>query len=509
MILVEAHGVVKRFPGVEALKGIDFELKAGEVHALVGENGAGKSVFIKILSGVHAPDEGHVAIQGEPILLFHPAEARRRGLAVVHQEPALFPDLTVLENLYLGWEPRRGWRIHWEEMRRRAQAVFQELEVELDLDLPAKELSVAQQQYVTIARALLQNARILIFDEPTAALPQKDTQLLLRLVDQLRDRGLGVVYISHRLEEVFEVADRVTVFRDGQRIGTWSIEDVTPDHLVRAMVGRTLDTLYPKEEVPIGEVLLEVKGLTRLGSFEDVSFCLRRGEIVGLAGLVGAGRSALAQSIFGVLPPDRGSIHLQGRSVRISSPQQAIDLGIVYLPEDRQTQGLILPFSVAENVALPLLRAVHLRLLQPRREGKLAERFMQQLDIRAASPFVPVRTLSGGNQQKVVLGKWLATEPRVLLLDEPTRGIDVRAKAEIHRLMSKLAGMGLAILLISSDLPEILGMSDRVLVMHRGRLMGELDRTEATQERVLALASGLTAAPAEGQATEGSRAATT
>ena len=498
--LLQLRGITKRFPGVLALDGVDFALTAGEVHALVGENGAGKSTLIKIISGVHQPDAGRIDYLGTPVTFPTPRAAADRGITVIYQEVALFPDLTVLENLYVGAYPRRpllrhsgrGRRVDWMAMRARAQDVAASLGVKLDLEAPVHRLSAAQQQLVEIARALLRDARVIIMDEPTGPLTQQDAARLFSLIRQLRARGVGIIYISHRLEEIFEVADRLTVLRDGRRIVAMPVGETTREMLIHHMVGRTLDTLYPHTATQAGPPVLEVEGLGTSGALTDVSFTLGRGEILGLAGLVGSGRTTLARAIFGIVPPERGRIRLDGVDARIAHAGRARELGIAYVPEERQRQGLVLPFSVSENLSLVILRRLsRLGFINHASERIVAHDVVRRLDIRTPGIGVPAATLSGGNQQKVVVGKWLAAEPRVLIMDEPTRGVDVGAKAEIHRLMSALAGRGLAILLISSELPELLGMSDRIMVMHRGRIAGELSRGQATQEKIMAMATGV------------------
>jgi len=497
---LQLRGITKRFPGVLALDGVDFALTAGEVHALVGENGAGKSTLIKIISGVHQPDAGRIDYLGTPVTFPTPRAAADRGITVIYQEVALFPDLTVLENLYVGAYPRRpllrhsgrGRRVDWMAMRARAQDVAASLGVKLDLEAPVHRLSAAQQQLVEIARALLRDARVIIMDEPTGPLTQQDAARLFSLIRQLRSRGVGIIYISHRLEEIFEVADRLTVLRDGRRIVAMPVGETTREMLIHHMVGRTLDTLYPHTARQTGPPVLEVEGLGTSGALTDVSFTLGRGEILGLAGLVGSGRTTLARAIFGIVPPGRGRIKLDGVDARIAHAGRARELGIAYVPEERQRQGLVLPFSVSENLSLVILRRLsRLGFINHASERTVAHDVVRRLDIRTPGIGVPAATLSGGNQQKVVVGKWLAAQPRVLIMDEPTRGVDVGAKAEIHRLMSELAGRGLAILLISSELPELLGMSDRIMVMHRGRIAGELSRDQATQEKIMAMATGV------------------
>jgi ABC-type sugar transport system ATPase subunit len=485
--VLRLENVSKSFPGVQALRGVQFDVRAGEVHALLGENGAGKSTLIKIVSGVYRPDSGRIVLDGRPVELASPHDAQRAGIATIYQELLLFPELTVAENIFMGHPPRRAWGgIDWRAAAAGAREILASLDIhDLDVQAPVGALSVGNRQRVEIAKALSQKARILIMDEPTAALTQADVERLFAIVRRLRERGVGVVYISHRMAEVFELADRVTVLRDGACVGTRDAAQTNEGELIAMMVGRTIDQLFPKSEVPIGAPVLEVEDLSLRGVLEGVSLAVRAGEIVGLAGLVGSGRSELAQTIFGITPATSGTIRVAGKRVRIDSAAAATGLGIAYVPEDRATQGLIRPMRIRENLSLAVLGALARRWFIDRAaEMRLAEDAMRRFSIRAPGPEQIVGKLSGGNQQKVVLGKWLATRPRVLIMDEPTRGIDVGAKAEIHRLMTELAGQGLAILMISSELPEVLGMSDRVLVMREGRLVAELPRAEATQESV-------------------------
>ncbi len=490
--ILELQGISKRFPGVQALDKVDFNVRSGEVHALVGENGAGKSTLIKIVAGVYQQDEGQIIYQKQPVRIENPGHAWELGIATIYQEASLYPDLSVLENMYMGRQPTRGFFIDWRTMQATAEEIFRSMEVEMDVQTRVGELSAAEHQMVEIAKALSQDAHVLIMDEPTSSLARKDIKALFQIVDRLRQRGVAVIYISHRLEEVFELADRVTVLRDGKYIGTEVASEVTNQQLITMMVGRTLDTLFPKTEVRIGEPVMQVEGLSRRGGFQDINLEVHRGEIVGLAGLVGSGRTELARSIFGIDPADEGQIKLNGQPVAIKNPWQALSLGVAYLPEDRQRQGIILALNVRENISLAILEKLcHLGVISFREEMSLAGDFVDKLHIRTPSLGQRVANLSGGNQQKVVVAKWLASQPKVLIVDEPTRGIDVGAKAEIHRLMSDLAGQGIGILMISSELPEILGMSDRILVMNRGRIMGELDRSEATQERIISLATSV------------------
>ena len=490
--IVELSGIAKHFGGVQALKGVDFSLFPGEVHALVGENGAGKSTLVKILAGIYRPDAGMVKVGGEVIELRSPTQAQALGIAVVQQEPMLFPDLDVAENVFMGRHPRdRFGRVDWKRMHREVDQLLASLDVSLSSHTPVQGLSVAEQQLVEIAKALSLQARVLVLDEPTAALSAHEVEELFVIVRQLRERGVAILFVSHRLEEVFKIADRLTVFRDGAHIITAPVSEMNTEEIIKYMVGRELSNLFPKGEVEIGEVVLEVRHLTRPAVFADVSFQLRRGEILGFAGLVGAGRTEVARALFGIDRLESGEIWLKGKKVHIRSPQQAMDYGIAYVPEDRHQQGLVMNFSIASNITLPILQQIsRLGLVDPRREHKIAGEYSSRLHVRSTGLEQLVNALSGGNQQKVVLSKWLATNPSVLILDEPTRGIDVGAKAEVHRIISDLAAGGLAIILISSELPEVLAMADRVIVLHEGRVTGTFARSEATQERVMFAATG-------------------
>ena len=490
--IVDLIGISKQFGTIQALRDVDLALYSGEVHALLGENGAGKSTVVKILGGIHRPDTGIIKIGGEAVELHSPAQAQHQGIAVIHQEPTLFPDLNVAENVFMGRHPRdRFGRVDWRGMYEEVEHLLASLDVPLSVYTPVQGLSVADQQLVEIAKALSLNARVLVMDEPTAALSAHEVEKLFGITKQLRQRGVAILFVSHRLEEVFELADRITVLRDGSHVITAPASELTPEALIRHMVGRELTALFPKGEVEIGEVLLDVRHLTRKGVFEDVSFQLRRGEILGFAGLVGAGRTEVARVIFGIDRADSGEIRVGKESVHISSPNVAMQHGLAYVPEDRRQQGLIMDFSIAANMTLPILQQVsRLGVVNRQRERELATSYSQQLRVRSAGIDQLVKALSGGNQQKVVLAKWLVTNPSILILDEPTRGIDIGAKAEVHRIISDLASKGLAIILISSELPEVLAMSDRVLVMHEGRLTGAFDRAEADQERVMFAATG-------------------
>ena len=489
--ILELKDMTKRFSGVEVLHEVSFSLRLGEVHALLGENGAGKSTLVKVMTGVHQPDKGEIYLDGKRVSFSDTRESRQVGIAAIYQELSLFPDLDVAENIFVGRQPTiTGGRIDWRKLYADAEKLLLSLGVHLDLRHKARSLSIAQQQMVEIARAFSINARILIMDEPTSSLTLNEVADLFRLVRRLRDEGTAIVFISHRLEELFELADRVTVMRDGSYVDTRDIKDVTRDDLIRLMVGRTITDLFPKLDVKAGEVMLKVENLTRTGSFSDVSFELRRGEILGMAGLVGAGRTNVARAIFGVEPATAGRIQIEGREEAITSPQQAIKLGLAYVPEDRQLHGLIPAMNITSNISLPMLfKYARQGWLQDKVERKAAYDAALQMEVRANNIWQLARELSGGNQQKIVLAKWLSTNPRILILDEPTRGIDVGTKAAVHALMSKLASEGLAILMISSELPEILGMSDRVIVMREGHVTGHFSRAEATQEKIISAAT--------------------
>ena len=485
--VLAVEGLTKSFPGVKALQDVRIDVRAGEVHALLGENGAGKSTLIKIVSGVYLPDAGTIRIDGGEVQFAGPQAAQAAGIATVFQELLLFPELTVAENIFLGHAPRtRFGGIDWRAMRTRAAEILASLEIdELDVEAPVSSLSVANRQRVEIAKALSLNARVLILDEPTAALPEADVLRLFAIVRNLRARGVGVVYISHRMAEIFALADRVTVLRDGAYVATRQVAETTEPELIAMMVGRTIDHLFPKLDTTPGAPVLEVRDLVSPPVVRGVSLTVRAGEIVGLAGLIGSGRSELAQTVFGMTPASAGEIRIDGRPVRIASAAEAKRHGIAYVPEDRGSQGIIRPMTLRENVSLAVLRRVAGRgFIDRAGETALAVDAIARFSIRARGPEQIVGKLSGGNQQKVVLGKWLATKPRLLIMDEPTRGIDVGAKAEIHKLMSELAAQGLAVLMISSELPEILGMSDRILVMREGRIAAEFARGQADQETI-------------------------
>ncbi|MEV6793141.1 sugar ABC transporter ATP-binding protein [Streptomyces sp. NPDC051320] len=486
------EGVSKSFGAVRALRGVSLQLYAGEAHALAGENGAGKSTLIKTLAGVHRPDTGTVLLDDDPVEFHGPADARDAGVAVIYQEPTLFPDLSVAENIFVGRQLSRSFgRVDHRAVKNAAADLFTRLGVDLDPDQPARGLSIADQQLVEIAKALSFDARVLIMDEPTAALTGSEVARLFGVVKTLREQGAAVLFISHRLEEIFELCQRVTTLRDGAWISSEPLEGLTEDDLVRRMVGRDLDELYPKQATDIGEVALTVRRLTREGVFTDVSFEVRRGEIVGLAGLVGAGRSEVARAVFGVDRFDGGEVEVLGRKLKPGAPSLAMGAGLALVPEDRRAQGLVMDMSIERNIGLTgFADTTRGGLMNRTAERSRAVDWAVKLQVKYARLADVVGTLSGGNQQKVVLAKWLATAPQVLIVDEPTRGIDVGTKAEVHRLLSSLAAQGVAVLMISSDLPEILGMADRVLVMYEGRLAADIPRAEATEETVMAAATG-------------------
>lgn len=478
---------------MRALKGVSFDLEVGEVHALLGENGAGKSTLIKVITGAHRADGGGMEIEGEMISDLTPAKAMELGIACIYQQPALFPDLSVAENIGLRLEKTGIFaRVKWAARRRRAADLLERIGAEISTDAEVRTLSMPEQQLVEIACALGAGARIMIMDEPTASLTQKEQHLLFKVVRNLRESGVGVVYISHRLEEIFALADRVTVLRDGESVGTNAVGDLTEAQMIRLMVGREVEAIYPLAEGKPGEMVLSVKGLgCKEGGIQDVSLGVRAGEIVGLAGLVGAGRTELARVLFGITPADEGKIFLNRKEVKIRSPREAISHGVAYVPEDRRKHGVILEMAISANMVM----ASHGKwfpggLLNFGAETEAAQKFIRDLGIKASGPDAPGGSLSGGNQQKVSVARWLATEPKLLILDEPTQGVDVGAKGEIHRIIRELSKQGLAVLMISSDLPEVLGMSDRVAVMREGQLADVLDGKDANAHTVMALALG-------------------
>jgi rhamnose transport system ATP-binding protein len=492
-ILLRASNIDKSYAGVHALRNTSLELRAGEVHALIGENGAGKSTLIKIITGAIEPDRGELQLEGKIIAQNSPRVAKQLGIAAIYQQPALFPELSVAENIAIGLEERSIFgRVDWRARKELAARLLARIGAEIDPNAEAGDLTMPEQQLVEIARALGAAAKVLIMDEPTASLSESDTQNLFTVIRQLRSEGVGIIYISHRLEELPLIADRVTVLRDGQTIETREVSAVNRQQLIQLMVGRELSAVFPKQTVTISEPVLELRQLGCAESgIHDINLSVRAGEIVGMAGLVGGGRTELARTIFGLTPADRGQILLRGKPLKIASAAQAIRSGLAYVPEDRRRHGVILDMAISANVTLASLDQIsRFGALDFRREKEIARDYTRRLGIKTPTIFAPVTTLSGGNQQKVALSRWLVTKPSLLILDEPTQGIDVGAKSEVHALMTELASQGVAILMISSELPEILGMSDRIAVMRGGTIVATLDRAETTQEKILALALG-------------------
>ena len=489
--VLELSGIYKRFDATQALADVSLMLYPGEIHALVGENGAGKSTLIKVMTGIHSPDAGTILLDGEKVTMRNSAEAQRNGIAAIYQEPAIFPDLNVAENIFIGHRDR-AFFVRWRDLYHQAEGILARLDVRLDVGRPARGLAVAEQQAVEIAKAISLDVRVLVMDEPTAALSAHEVSRLFDQVRRLAQSGVAVLFISHRIDEVFAVADRLTVLRDGRLISTRPKAEATPEQTVKDMVGRDLSEFFARSDHSVEDVVLTVEDMAKEAVFSGVSFELRSGEILGLAGLVGAGRTDVALALFGIAAPDSGVVKLNGRPISIQSPQHAMRNGIAYLSEDRRRLGLSLPQSIAANITLSTLRRYtsRLGLLNTRAERKVADRFRDRLRIRTSSVDTPVEQLSGGNQQKTMLAKWLNSEPTVLILDEPTRGIDVGAKAEVHQIIESLAKSGIAIVLISSDLPEVIAMSDRVLVMREGHQVGIFAGSEATEERIVAAAVG-------------------
>jgi rhamnose transport system ATP-binding protein len=489
--VLEVDRISKRFDSTQALDDVSLTLYPGEIHALLGENGAGKSTLIKILTGIYAPDKGEVLLDGRQIRVATPIEAQAYGIAAIHQEPMIFPDLTVAENIFISHR-NQGIFVRWGQMVKAAEEILSKLDVHLDVRSPARGLTLAQQQAVEIAKAISLQVRVLIMDEPTASLSAHEVDQLFKLAHTLRSQGVAILFISHRMEEVFSIADRITVLRDGQFISSKPRAEVTQESAIRDMVGRQLGDFFARPHTERGERLLSVRGLTRQGAFSEINFDLHAGEVLGFAGLVGARRTDVGLALFGIEAADSGEVDLHGQRVSIRTPEQAMRLGIAYVTEDRRHLGLTLPMSVTTNITLPTLAQYTspLGLVNRRAEAATAEEYRQRLTIRTPSVELEAGKLSGGNQQKVVLSKWLNTRPKLLILDEPTRGIDVGAKAEVHQMIADLAEEGLGIILISSDMPEVLAMSDRILVMREGRQMGIFDRVEATQERILTAAMG-------------------
>jgi inositol transport system ATP-binding protein len=490
--LLEISGIRKAFPGVVALDNVGFKLKAGTVHALMGENGAGKSTLMKIIAGIYTPDLGEIRVKGRALTLHGPLDALNQGIAMIHQELNLMPFMTVAENIWIRREPltKLGFVDH-ARLRQQTQALFDRLVIDIDPEAEVRSLSIASRQMVEIAKAVSFDSDVLIMDEPTSALTDKEVAHLFRIIKQLRAQGKGIVYITHKMNELFEIADEVSVFRDGKYIDTKLSSEVTRDDIIKMMVGREITQMFPKEVVPIGDVVMSVKDLGVEGIFSGVSFDLRAGEILGLAGLVGSGRSNVAEALFGVVPATSGDIRIDGQSVKIGSPAAAMKHGMAFLTEDRKDTGCFLILDILANMDSAVLsqRYVKFGFVQNGALQKDCEDMARSLRVKTPTLGEIIQNLSGGNQQKVLIGRWLLTKPKILILDEPTRGIDVGAKAEIHRLVTQLAGQGVAVLMISSEMPEVLGMSDRVMVMHEGRLTGIVDRAQADQVTIMDLAS--------------------
>ncbi|MDY0091664.1 MAG: sugar ABC transporter ATP-binding protein [Candidatus Vecturithrix sp.] len=491
MTILELRNITKQFPGVTALKDVDFQLRSGEVHALVGENGAGKSTLVKIITGVLQPTQGEIVYEGESVVWHDARDSIQRGIAAIYQDPAIFPDLNVAENIFMGHQPHHTTtrKIYWRQLYLKTEELMQSLNVHIRATDKIRGLSIAERQLVEIAKALSINAKIVIMDEPTSALSISESKELFRIIAELKRHGVSLIFISHRLEDIFQAADRVTALRDGTHVGTRNIGEVTLDGLVQMMVGREVKNLFPKVSVEQGREVLCVERLSRKGEFRDVSFRVHEGEILGLYGLVGAGRTEVAKTIFGMTPPDRGTISIYGEPVTIRKPREAIARGIAYVPEDRDKEGIILNMAITSNITLPILQQFSkLGWLDNTGEQMTAEEYANMLDVKSAGVHQSVIGLSGGNKQKVSLAKWLASQAKILLFDEPTKGIDIGTKSSVHRFISELAAKGYAIVMISSELPEILGMSDNILVMHEGLVKGYFARKNATQEDILTTA---------------------
>jgi rhamnose transport system ATP-binding protein len=486
--VLELRGITKEFPGVKALDHVQFKLKAGEIHALMGENGAGKSTFIKVITGVHSPDAGEMYLNGQKVEFQNPKDAQKMGIAAIYQHVTNYPDLSVTENIFMGHEKvqKRTKRLLWNEMHAEAKRILTELGSSIDPKSEMGSLSVAQQQIVEIAKAISTNAKIIIMDEPTAALTARESEELYKITEQLREQGASIIFISHRFEDMYRLASQVTVFRDSKYIGSWEVNEITNDQLIVAMVGREITQVFPTKKAKIGEQLLEVKGLGKMGYYADISFTLHKGEILGLTGLVGAGRTEVCQSLFGITSYDRGEVYLKGKKIAVKNPKAAMNLGIGYLPEDRQLQGLVLDWGIGRNITLPALRDLSSKgWLNNKKEAALAKKLAEKVNVKANSIFDLVSSLSGGNQQKVAVAKLLTADLDIIILDEPTKGVDVGAKSAIYEIINDLAANGYGVILISSEMPEILGMSDRIVVMREGRVTRILDKEDATQELIL------------------------
>jgi rhamnose transport system ATP-binding protein len=486
--ILELSHITKTFPGVKALNDVHFDLMHGEIHAIIGENGAGKSTLIKVITGVYQPDAGQIFLDGVPVEIHSTADSQKLGIAAIYQHVTCYPDLSVTENIFIGHEKIRPLtrKIDWKDLHQRAAELLAQLDADFDPRALMGNLSVAQQQIVEIAKALSTNARIIIMDEPTAPLTARESEDLYRTTEGLRDKGVSIIFISHRMEDMYRLATRVTVFRDANYVGTWNLNEVRREDLIMAMVGREITQFFPKRKVTIGEEIFKVEGFSRTGYFKDVSFSVRKGEILAMTGLIGAGRTEVCEAIYGVTHPDKGRVLLEGKELHIANPAQAIELGIGYLPEDRLRQGLVLEWELSKNVTLPTLKQFGtLGWLHPQKENAVTKELAEKLEVRAGSVFDLAATLSGGNQQKIIVAKLLAGTMKVIILDEPTKGVDVGAKTAIFNIMNDLAEMGYGIIMVSSEMPEVLGMSDRIVVMRDGRVAAIMDTARSTQEQIL------------------------
>ena len=497
--ILELKDVVKTFGGVKALNGVHFQLKRGEIHALMGENGAGKSTFIKVITGVHQPDSGIMLLDGEQVTLRNTMDSAKLGIAAIYQHVTAFPDLTVTENIFMGREIKNKFGFYdWKTMRQRAKELIDPLSAEIDVNKPMGNLSVAEQQLVEIAKALSCDARILIMDEPTASLTRNECLQLYRIAKDLRDKGVSIIFITHRFEDMYELATRVTVFRDSTYVGSWDVDKITNADLVKAMVGRELNSMYPEKTAKIGDVVLEVDKISKEGYFKDISFNVRKGEILALTGLVGAGRTEVCETIYGIMHPDSGEIRLEGKKVDIKSPIDALNLGIGLLPENRQTQGLVNELPIYQNVSSASMKQfVKGGQMDVDKEMENAITLCKKIQLKANDITAPPSSLSGGNQQKVVVAKMLSSDQKVLIMDEPTRGIDIGAKSEIYNIMTEMVEQGKSILMISSEMPELMGMCDRIVVMCAGTQTGIFERDEFNQFKLMACAAGETKEEAE------------
>lgn len=487
-LILELNSITKMFPGVKALDNVHFQLRRGEIHALIGENGAGKSTFIKIITGVYEPDEGEIYLNGERVKFKNPREAQEHSIAAIYQHGTCYPYLSVTENIFMGHEKttKHLKLIKWKEMHKKAKELLESLGSDIDPKRNMGDLSVAERQIVEIAKAISTNSKIIIMDEPTAALSKNECEQLYAITEKLRDKGASIIFISHRLEDMYRLASRVTVFRDGKYIGTWNVNEISSDKLITAMVGREITQVYPKKRIKKGEEILRVEHLSRTGYFNDISFSLNKGEILALTGLVGAGRTEVCECIFGIERYTAGKIFFENKEVEIHNPLDAMNLGIGYLPEDRQKQGLFLDWEIYKNETISTLdKFTKAFTLNPKKEQKKAKELSEKLSVKAVSVFDKVSSLSGGNQQKVIIAKLLSSDLKVLILDEPTKGVDIGAKAQIYKIMSDLAEKGYGIIMISSEMPEVLGMADRIIVMRNGRISAVFNSEEATQELIL------------------------